>query len=630
MNKNIINKLINGTLFDAYKYFGCHLTSDGAKFSIYAPHAKSVSVIGDFNNWDGSNSIMKKTSDFGIYELEINGVKEYDKYKYQITTKEDSVIDKIDPFAFFSEERPKTSSKTFDINHFEWDDKKFIKNRTKNFDKPLNIYEAHMGGFVRPIDGREFYSYTEMIEHLVPYVKDMGYNAIELMPLMEHPFDGSWGYLCTGYYSMTSRYGNPKQLMEFINACHKENISVIMDFVPVHFVKDGFALVDYDGRPLFETDDYNNKFNSWGSINFDLSKNHVRSFLISACDFYCNFFHIDGIRVDAVSNLIFYQGDKRNGIHKYGCKFIRELNDYIHETYPSVMMIAEDSSDFPKVTFPTKEDGLGFDYKWDLGWMNDTLKYYQLDPVYRKYHHNNITFSMFYYYSERFLLPFSHDEVVHGKHTIIDKMWGTYENKFAQCKNLYIYMMTHPGKKLNFMGNEFAHFREFDEKRDLDWKLLSLPMHIGFHDFMHDLNMVYLNHESLYVFDYDSNKFKWIMVDNSEQGVFAFYRETDKEVTITVLNMTPNYYDYYEIGVPYKGKYEELINSDKQIYGGYGNYNGAPLVSGGKPLNGFKQRVGFKLASFGGMIWVHKKRKTKQKSKEKNENKKTTKKVEKK
>ncbi|MDY4788812.1 MAG: 1,4-alpha-glucan branching protein GlgB [Bacilli bacterium] len=608
MDKKIIQKLVNGTLFDAYKYFGAHFKDGVVTFRVYAPHAKDVCVIGDFNNWDRSNHHMNKISEFGVYELKVENIDNYVKYKYQILTCDNVWIDKIDPFAFFSELRPLTSSKTFDIEGFEWEDEEYLKKRDKHFDKPLNIYEVHMGGFVRPLKN-EFYSYEEIIEHLVPYVKNMGYNAIELMPLMEHPFDGSWGYLCTGYYSMTSRYGNPKQLMKFIDACHKENIAVIMDFVPVHFVKDSFALVDYDGRPLFETDDYNNKFNSWGSINFDLSKNHVRSFLISACDFYCNYYHIDGIRVDAVSNLIFYQGDKRNGIHQYGCQFIKELNEHIHKTYPQVMMIAEDSSDFPNVTRDLKDDGLGFDYKWDLGWMNDTLKYYELDPVYRKYHHNNITFSMYYYYSERFLLPFSHDEVVHGKKTIVDKMWGSYENKFAQCKNLYVYMMTHPGKKLNFMGNEFAHFREFDEKRELDWSLLSLPMHIGFNHFIRDLNLVYLNHDSLYSYDYDSEKFKWIMVNNAEQGVFAFYREGKNEVAVIVLNMTPNYYDYYELGVPYKGKYEEVINSDKQIYGGYGNYNGLPLKTGGKPLDGFKQRVGFKLASFGAMIWIHKKAK---------------------
>lgn len=608
MDSRIIKKFLAGNLYNAYNYFGAHFTDEGVRFAVYAPHALEVELTGSFNNWDGSKHKMKRTSEFGVFEITVPNIHDYDNYKYHIRTSQNIWIDKIDPFAFYSELRPGNSSRVFDLDGFYWNDAEHMKKRNLSTNSAMNIYELHIGSWIRS-PYQNYYSYEDIAPKLISYVKSLGYTHVEIMPLSEHPLDMSWGYQSSGFYSITSRYGNPKQLMQLINLLHQAGLGVIFDFVPVHFVKDAWGLVDYDGESLFETSDVNNKFNSWGSVNFDLSKNHVRSFLISVCDFYVNVFHADGIRVDAVSNLIFYQGNRNNGEHIVGIKFVKDMNSHIKDKYPKVVVIAEDSSDYQGVTTPVENGGLGFDYKWDLGWMNDTLKYYSVDPIFRKYDHSKITFSMYYFYTEKFLLPFSHDEVVHGKGTILNKMWGSYEQKFAQCRNLYTYMYTHPGKKLNFMGNELGQFREWDESKELDWSLLDVPMHQKYNRFIRDLNYVYLAHPALYQYDYDKNNFKWIMVDNSNQSIFAFYRENADEVLVTVLNMTPNYYDYYELGVPYAGTYEEIINSDKQVYGGWGQYNGLPLTTGPNPLNGFQQRVGFKLASFGAMIWLYKKNK---------------------
>ena len=442
---------------------------------------------------------------------------------------------------------------------------------------------------------------------MIPYVKEQGFTHIELMPLNEHPFDGSWGYQATGYFSATSRYGTPKQLMEFINQCHHHDIGVIIDFVPVHFVKDYFGLIEFDGTPLYEYPNPQDAHSEWGTMVFDLWKEEVRSFLMSAASFWMDVYHIDGIRIDAVANIIFWHGDKRRGVNEGALAFIRRLNYYLSQRYPSAILIAEDSSDFPKVTHPTFEMGLGFDYKWDLGWMNDTLKYYSMDPIFRSYHHHQLTFSMAYFYSERFIMPLSHDEVVHGKGTIINKMWGDYDQKFAQVKNLYLYMFTHPGKKLNFMGNELGHFREWDENREMDWHLLQYTRHNSLNRFFVDLNRIYTHHSCLSRYDYEHRGFRWIDADNTNQSIYSYYREDEKSVIVTVLNMTPVAYEQFHIGVPIAGEYVELINSQKLIYEGNDMCNYVPLHAIEELCHNLPYKIIIRLAPFGAMMFEVKK-----------------------
>ena len=439
----LIHIFHKGNTLEAYKIFGAHLeTNDhkkGVRFTVYAPNAKSVQVVGDFNNWDGSNHYMERYTDGGIWTLFIPGVKEKALYKYRIETQNSATVDRADPYAFYSELRPGTASRVYNIENFRWSDKRWLNARTKNFDKPMNIYEANIGSwkmkkdFTDEEDG-EFYTYEEMIDLLIPYLVENHYTHLELMPLTEFPFDGSWGYQATGYFSVTSRYGEPKGLMKFINACHKAGIGVIMDFVPAHFVKDGHGLYQFDGGFVYDYPDINRRYTEWDSVYFDVGREEVRSFLMSSVAFFAEYFHVDGIRFDAVSNLIYWKGNKEAGLNDGAVEFMRRMNNHMKGYYPGVMLIAEDSSDFNGVTKSPDVGGLGFDYKWDLGWMNDTLKYMKLDPVYRQSDHNLMTFSMAYFYSENFILPFSHDEVVHSKGTIVDKIWGTHEQKFAQLK----------------------------------------------------------------------------------------------------------------------------------------------------------------------------------------------------
>ena len=411
--------------------------------------------------------------------------------------------------------------------------------------------------------------YEELIDEIIPYVKKMGYTHLEVMPLTEFPFDGSWGYQATGFYSATSRYGQPKQLMKFIDACHQEGIGVIMDFVPAHFVKDSHGLHMYDGGFVYDYNDYNRRYSPWDSVYFDLGKNEVRSFLLSSVEFFATYYHIDGFRFDAVSNLIYYEGNKNLGENIGAMEWMKRLNGHMSGYHPTVMMIAEDSTDYPGVTKPVGEHGLGFDYKWDLGWMNDTLKYFQEDPVYRQYDSRFITFSMAYFYSERFLLEFSHDEVVHGKATIINKMWGLHGDKLAQVKALYVYMMLHPGKKLNFMGNELAEYKEWDESKSLGWDILKYPDHDAFHHFAQKLNEIYLKYPALYEMDYDLKGFEWLVVDDHDQCVFAIERK-DKagNAIIAVMNFVGNTHEKYKVPVNIEGSYKEILNTDQAVYSG--------------------------------------------------------------
>ena len=608
MFKQRINeKFHQGHCLDAHKYYGAHFdyeSTPGVRFTTYAPNARNVQLVGSFNNWEKPLN-LERLSD-GSWTVFVPDVAEWTLYKYKIEQADGNWVEKSDPYAFASELRPKSANLVVNLGNFPWRDQMWINRREKYFDKPMNIYELHLGSWMKR-DAHEWMNYEEIAHQLIPYVKEMGFTHIELMPLTEYPFDGSWGYQAHGYFSLTSRYGTPKQFMTFVDECHLNDIGVILDFVPVHFVKDNYGLRYFDGTPLFEYPNPHDANSQWDTLNFDLWKEEVRSFLLSSASFWLETYHVDGLRVDAVSNIIFWHGNKNNGTNDGATAFIRRLNYYLNVRYPGVIMMAEDSSDYPKVTHPTTEMGLGFDYKWDLGWMNDTLKYYSLDPVYRQFHHHQLTFSMAYFYSENFILPLSHDEVVHGKGTIINKLWGDYKQKFAQARNLYAYMFSHPGKKLNFMGNELAHFREFDENVEQDWFLLGYHTHHSFNRFFRDLSHIYKHHSCLSHHDYKHHGFKWIDADNVSQSIYSYYREDEESVVIVILNMTPVSYESYRIGVPYKGSYTEIINTEKDIYDGCNMCNFEPLVSEKHEAHRFDNSILVRIAPFAGVYLEMKK-----------------------
>ena len=606
MAYGLLYDYLMGQSLEAYKYFGAHFVrqknENGVVFRLYAPGASDVSIIGDWNNWDVTVHKMQKIDESGVWELFIPDLSNYQCYKYHFRNIRGEYVDKIDPFAFFSENRPGTCSRLFDTSNFAWHDDDWQYRKDRNFNQPMSIYEMHLGSwFGRGVDGH-ILSYEEIADELIPYILGMGYTHVEIMPIVQHPFDGSWGYQATGFYSVDSRYGNPFQLMSFVDRLHQEGIGVILDFAPVHFASDKWALAEYDGTNLFE---YDNKWrvSPWGSLQFDLGKDPVRSFLMSAMNYFVDYFHFDGIRVDAVSNIIYYNGDMSLGINEGAVEFIKRLNGKIHIAHNSVMMIAEDSTSYPGVTKPLELGGLGFDYKWDLGWMNDTLKYYSLDPIYKKYDHNKLTFSMAYFYSDNFLLPLSHDEVVHGKGTIINKMWGDYEHKFSLIRNLYAYQFSHPGKKLNFMGNELAVFDEWNENNSLPWDLKRFPIHDSVTRFVKDLNFVYRAHKAMYFEEHNPAHFSWLMVDNADQSIFAFERMVDDEIMVFVFNMTSNYYESYDIPLLHEGMYEEILNSDKDVYGGLNQYNGLPIQSQPRSFEGKPYHMSIKLGSFAACIF---------------------------
>lgn len=603
LETHVFNKFFEGHCLDAHRVFGAHFAYEGCsgvRFTVYAPNARSVQVVGEFNQWQGEHNFMEKVSDRGVWSLFVPNVVEWSLYKYNIETAHDGWVEKADPFAFHTELRPKFASLVVNLKDFSWGDGMWIQNRSKLYQQPMNIYEIHAGSWRRK-NGYDWMNYEELGYHLIPYLKDHGFTHVELMPLNEHPFDGSWGYQTTGYFSSTSRFGSPKQLMAFINECHLNDIGVIMDFVPVHFVKDSFGLAQFDGSHLYEYAKDIDANSPWDTLMFDLWKEEVRSFLMSAASFWVETYHIDGFRVDAVANIIFWQGNKDNGVNEGAIAFIRRLNYHLSERYPNLLLFAEDSSDFTNVTKPTFDMGLGFDYKWDLGWMNDTLKYYAMDPVYRKHHHHQLTFSMAYFYSEKFILPLSHDEVVHGKGSILNKMWGNYDQKFSQVRNLYAYMMAHPGKKLTFMGNELGHFSEWDENKELDWHLLHYTRHNAFNRYIKDLNFIYLHHSCLSRYDYDPKGFQWIDADNASQSIYSFLREDETSVIVVVLNMTANSYEDFKIGVPIAGEYVEIINSEKDIYEGCNMCNFNPLMTYDEHNHGFDKTISIRIAPFAAM-----------------------------
>lgn len=556
---------LQGQSCTAYDDFGAKIDKNGVTFTTYAPHAANVKLL-----YNDAEYQMTKDSN-GVWEVYIKGACEGGIYQYAITNHTFQTYVRSDPFAFYSQTRPQTASVVYNIDDYSWNDSDWIESRDKCYEKPMNIYEVHFGSWRTKFDSEEddrLYSYDEMIDLLIPYVKDMGYTHIELMPIMEYPFDGSWGYQVTGYFSATSRYGEPRGLMRFIDACHNVGIGVILDFVPVHFVTDFYALHMYDGGFLFESDYEDQRYSEWGTALFDYTKPHVLSFIKSSINFWIEKYHADGIRYDAVAYLIYKYGRKENPINDSGIWFLKNTNYAIQKMHPDVMLFAEDSTDYEKVTAPVEFGGLGFDYKWDLGYMNDTINYVKTPPFERGKHHNKMTFSMSYFYNNLYILPYSHDEVVHGKQTMLDKCFGTHEEKIATIKALYTFQFTHPGKKLNFMGNELGEYMEWRYYKELGWNLLAYPSHDSLHEYLKKLHHIYLEEPSLFKYDYNSSSFRWIDANNNRQSIFAFQRNDLNGNKLYMVFNFSGVKQRYDLHVDENCHYEEILNSDRDIYAG--------------------------------------------------------------
>ncbi|MFW5976385.1 MAG: 1,4-alpha-glucan branching protein GlgB [Bacillota bacterium] len=577
-----------GKNYRAYEVLGAHLTEEngekGVRFTVWAPNANCVKIIGNFNQWNGNNHEMKKIKDSGLWSLFVAGLVEGELYKYEIETREGKTKHKADPYGFSSEKRPGTASRIFSLAKYEWEDHKWIETRknTNIYEQPISIYEIHPGSWKKDDDGG-YLNFRELADRLVEYLNYMNYTHVELLPVTEHPFIGSWGYQATGFYAITSRYGNPDDFKYFVDTMHKNGYGVILDWVPSHFCKDDHGLRKFDGTCLYEPPDFEKAENQWDSLNFDFNQPEVKSFLLSNGYFWFKEYHVDGLRVDAVSNIIYLDHaaviDKEI-TNKYGgrenlegIKFLKNLNEIIFNDFPGTLMIAEESTTFPMVTGPTYLGGLGFNYKWNLGWMNDVLEYMEKDPIYRKWHHNDLTFSFMYTFSENFILPLSHDEVVHGKKSLLDKMPGDYWQKFANLRVLYAYMTAHPGKNLLFMGGEFGQFIEWNYKKELDWFLLDYEMHGKMQKYVSELNAFYTREESLWKYDHQPRGFEWIDANNQEQSIISFIRRTDNDYIIIISNFTPQYYGEYKVGVPEFKKYKEIFNSDLGKYGGSNKSN---------------------------------------------------------
>jgi 1,4-alpha-glucan branching enzyme len=596
-----------GNLFRGFELFGAHVVEEqgimGTRFCVWAPHAVEVQVVGDFNQWDGQFHKMSRVNDQGIWTLFIPGLQEGHMYKYKIYGRNGQILYKADPFAFYSELRPKTASIIYNLDGYKWNDAKWRRKKKQKsiYEQPMFIYEVHLGSWKKKEDD-SFYTYKELAKELIPYVKEHGFTHIELLPVTEHPYDRSWGYQSTGYYSVTSRYGTPHDLMAFIDECHQHDIGVILDWVPGHFCKDAHGLYMFDGEPTYEYVNPKDRENEvWGTANFDLGKPEVRSYLISNAVFWMEKFHIDGFRVDAVANMLYWPNNQELHKNPYAVSFLQKLNEVVFGLDPSFLMIAEDSTDWPLVTSPTTFGGLGFNYKWNMGWMNDLLKYMEAEPHVRKHMHEKITFSLLYAFSENFILPLSHDEVVHGKKSLINKMPGDYWRKFAQTRLLMGYLVTHPGKKLLFMGGEFAQFDEWKDMEQLDWILLDFEMHQKFQAYFKELLNIYKKQRALYELDHSDQGFEWIDANNCEQSIFSFIRKGKKseDVLVVVCNFTEAVYQNYKVGVPLHTTYKEILNSDEEKFGGTGQVNNRPISSVAEPFHGNPYHVSITIPPFG-------------------------------
>ncbi|MCI5838728.1 MAG: 1,4-alpha-glucan branching protein GlgB [Christensenellaceae bacterium] len=591
-----------GTNFNTYEFLGSHFGEKNGKpgvwFRVWAPNAIAVSVVGAFNFWNTTKNPMEQIGDTGIFEAFIPKLKKYDTYKYAVTSERGTVF-KADPYAFHSETPSGTASKIYSLDGFKWSDGEYLalRENTDIYTSPVNIYEVHAGSWKRNADG-SYYSYRQMAKELVKYVKEMGYTHIEFMPLSEYPFDGSWGYQVTGYYSITSRFGTPHDFMYLVNECHRHGLGVIMDWVPAHFPKDEHGLIEFDGQPLYENKSWDRiEHRQWGTRRFDYGRTEVQSFLISNAVFLFDKYHIDGLRVDAVASMLYLDYDKKPGEwlpNQYGTNknleaiaFLKKLNAAVFERFPHAIMAAEESTAWPMVTKPQEVGGLGFNFKWNMGWMNDTLTYMQTDAYFRKYEHNKLTFPMMYAFSENFILPVSHDEVVYGKRSLIDKMPCSYDDKFANVRAFMAYMMSHPGKKLIFMGCEFGQFKEWDFGSQLEFFMLGYEKHRQLKDFFKEINLIYKNSPALYKNDSDWDGFEWIVSDDRDNNVIAYSRKDGNGNVITVIiNFSGIARNGYRIGVD-EGKYKVILNTDLTRFGGEGKnakrvYNTVKKGSHGK------------------------------------------------
>ncbi len=612
-----------GTNFVAYDYLGSHYNKENNTYTFrtWAPNADGVFLSGDFNEWNDTCPMNRETKS-GLWSVTVNGnVFDEDNFKYKYLIKRNGrEFYKADPYAFYCEKAPNTASLFF-ASKYKWGDGAWMKYRKKNYHEPeyslpINIYEVHAGSWKLKENG-EFLNYRELAHELCVYVKSMGYTHVELMPVTEHPFDGSWGYQVCGYYAPTSRYGNPDDFKYFVDYMHKAGVGVILDWVPAHFPKDAHGLYEFDGSPLYEYQGHDRmESRGWGTRRFDVARNEVQCFLFSNALFWLREFHIDGLRVDAVASMIYLDFDKEPGEWfpnpdggndcREAVAFFKKLGNLVREEFPDTLLVAEESTAWQKVTKPADAGGLGFNYKWNMGWMNDLLSYVELDPIYRSSHHEKVTFSLMYAYNESFILPISHDEVVHGKKSLLDKAPGDYWQKFAGTRAFLGYMMTHPGKKLLFMGCEIGQFREWDYKGSIEWFLLDYEMHAKFKEFVKDLNFVYLENKPLWEIDYSWDGFRWIDADNRQWGILSYVRY-DKEgnCIVAVINFTPVGRDGYIMGVPESGSYTELINSDDIKYGGTGRTNINPVVSYKNRCHNMENSIKIDVGPFGAIVLKH-------------------------